>query len=172
VVEQQPAPLTANPAIKIGKRRDHSLVARLGEQTASEWLIARGYRIIDRNWHGGRHSEIDIVAIDADDLLTFVEVKTRRLDPQAYAHLRRKLSPEGIPDDLEARTQAFETLNWKKRRKVIKAALSYIARNKIADPSCQLDAIVITFRNVSHNGQCSRLEDVSVFHIPRAFSDL
>ena len=36
-----------------------------------------GYRIVDRNFHGGRFSELDIVARDRDGYLCFVEVKYR-----------------------------------------------------------------------------------------------
>ncbi|MCO5177138.1 MAG: YraN family protein [Thermomicrobiales bacterium] len=46
-----------------------------GEAFAAEWLAERGYRILNRNvrYRGG---EIDIIAIDGDELV-FVEVKLR-----------------------------------------------------------------------------------------------
>ena len=50
----------------------------------SRILEANGYRIVDRNWrppagleHEQIRGEIDIVAIDPDDELVFIEVKTR-----------------------------------------------------------------------------------------------
>lgn len=49
-----------------------------GEEKAVQFLIASGYRILERNFHK-RYGEIDIVALK-DDTLIFVEVKTRYSD--------------------------------------------------------------------------------------------
>ncbi len=49
--------------------------ARLGEEIAAEYLIKKGYKIIDRNFRKG-YGEIDIIAVK-DDVLVFIEVKTR-----------------------------------------------------------------------------------------------
>ena len=54
----------------------HNELGALGEQIAVDYLIERGYQIIERNWSTG-HKEIDIVAKD-DDTIVIVEVKTRR----------------------------------------------------------------------------------------------
>lgn len=54
----------------------HNELGALGEQIAVDYLIKRGYQIIERNWSNG-HKEIDIVAKD-DDTIVIVEVKTRR----------------------------------------------------------------------------------------------
>lgn len=50
------------------------------EAQACRYLEEHGYRIVDRNFHGGRFSELDIVARDRDDYLCFVEVKYRHDD--------------------------------------------------------------------------------------------
>lgn len=52
---------------------------QLGEQAVIEYLLKKGYTIVDHNYHakcGGRE-EIDIIACDGD-VLAFVEVKTRK----------------------------------------------------------------------------------------------
>lgn len=51
-------------------------LGRLGEELAARALVARGYRIRERNWRCPA-GELDIVAGDGD-VLAFVEVKTRR----------------------------------------------------------------------------------------------
>ena len=51
-------------------------LGKLGEDLAANYLIDKGYRILERNWHSG-HKEIDIIAMD-DDMLVIVEVKTRK----------------------------------------------------------------------------------------------
>jgi len=50
-------------------------LGRRGEQLAVDHLEAVGYRILDRNWRCPA-GEIDVVALDGDDLVV-VEVKTR-----------------------------------------------------------------------------------------------
>ena len=42
-----------------------------------EFLRARGYLVVDRNWRSGHH-ELDIVATTPDGSYHFVEVKTRK----------------------------------------------------------------------------------------------
>jgi len=58
---------------------NHIETGRLGEAAALEHLERKGWRIAERNWHCGR-GELDIIAWASDDLLVFVEVKTRSGD--------------------------------------------------------------------------------------------
>ena len=53
-------------------------LGKLGEDLAAEYLIKKGYQILERNWRSG-HKEIDIIA-QKDDILVIVEVKTRTSD--------------------------------------------------------------------------------------------
>lgn len=48
-----------------------------GEELAQEYLIKKGYKIIETNKHFSRFCEIDIIALDKD-CLVFCEVKTRK----------------------------------------------------------------------------------------------
>ncbi len=47
-----------------------------GESAAAEFLEQKGWRIAARNWRMGRW-EIDIIAWTKEEILVFVEVKTR-----------------------------------------------------------------------------------------------
>ena len=47
-----------------------------GEDLAVNYLINKGYQILERNWRSG-HKEIDIIALDGNTLVA-VEVKTRQ----------------------------------------------------------------------------------------------
>lgn len=77
---------------------DARSLGAFGEQVAAEWLESRGCGILDRNWRT-RYGELDIVALDPQGVIVFVEVKTRRSTrhglPQEsvttakQAHLRR-----------------------------------------------------------------------------------
>ena len=72
-------------------------LGRYGEDRAAEWLTARGYRVLERNWRCAR-GEIDVVAWHGRTLV-FVEVKTRAgtstghpleaITPAKAARLRR-----------------------------------------------------------------------------------
>lgn len=55
---------------------EHNQTGTWGERTAAEYLERKGFRIIWRDWRDG-HRDIDLIAIDADNLV-FIEVKTRR----------------------------------------------------------------------------------------------
>jgi putative endonuclease len=54
---------------------EHLRTGADGETLACQWLEAKGFRILHRNWRHG-HDEIDIVARDGR-FLVVVEVKTR-----------------------------------------------------------------------------------------------
>lgn len=46
-----------------------------GEEKAVQYLVQNGFKIITRNFRK-RNFEIDVVALDKDDILRFIEVKT------------------------------------------------------------------------------------------------
>lgn len=48
---------------------------KMGEQWACQWMVLKGYKILDRNWKSGVH-EIDMVCTDGKRLI-FVEVRSR-----------------------------------------------------------------------------------------------
>ena len=48
---------------------------RVGEDIATAFLEREGFQIIERNWYY-RHKEVDIIAIDGDELV-IIEVKSR-----------------------------------------------------------------------------------------------
>ena len=54
----------------------HNELGKWGEQVAERHLLEKDYRIVQCNWRYG-HRDIDIIAAK-DDMLVFVEVKTRR----------------------------------------------------------------------------------------------
>ncbi len=47
------------------------------EQRAADYLINNGYQILDRNFRSHK-GEIDLIALDPNRCLVFVEVKYRR----------------------------------------------------------------------------------------------
>ena len=90
----------------------------LAEGKAAEYLIARGYKVLDRRW-ACPLGELDIVAFDAGTLV-FVEVRAR------------SSSLYGSP---------AETVTKAKQKKVIKAALTYIKAKALKPESLRFDVI-------------------------------
>ena len=58
-------------------------IGDFGEEITSKYLEKNGYRILGRNY-SKPFGEIDIIAIKGD-MISFVEVKTRKSDDFAYA---------------------------------------------------------------------------------------
>jgi len=56
--------------------RPQDELGKIGEQLAEEYLLARGYDILFKNWRHS-HFELDLVAVK-EEMLHFIEVKTRR----------------------------------------------------------------------------------------------
>jgi len=53
----------------------HNDTGKAGEKAAAQFLVQKGYEILDENWVF-RKSEVDIVALQSNTII-FIEVKTR-----------------------------------------------------------------------------------------------
>lgn len=101
--------------------QDNRSIGRYGEQIAAEYLAEQGYSILERNFCS-RVGEVDIIARDRQGTVVFVEVKTRR--SLSY----------GVPQ---------LAVTGQKQHQIIKAALSWLSRNKLHDSSARFDVIAI-----------------------------
>jgi putative endonuclease len=111
----------------------------LGEGFASEYLLQKDYRILDRNWRC-RTGEIDLIALD-NDLLVFVEVRTRS-GSRSF----------GTPQ---------ESVNAKKQQQVSETAQFYMLRHHMLNRQVRFDVISIL---TAKHGELITLE-----HLPNAF---
>ncbi|MBS1635009.1 MAG: YraN family protein [Bacteroidetes bacterium] len=102
-----------------------------GEALAVEFLLGRGFRILETNWKY-KHLEIDIIAMDRNQLV-IVEVKTR-LNSQF-----------GAPE---------EFVDLKKQKFLIKAANHYIEQHNV-DAETRFDII-----SVIHSGQQPQISHI------------
>ena len=93
----------------------------VAEQRAAEYLQRQGYRVVDRNWTC-RGGEIDLVCLDGDGTLVFVEVRAR-------ADARH-----GTP---------LETVVDRKRQRLIRAAAIYVHIKQQSERACRFDVIAI-----------------------------
>ena len=90
---------------------DKQVIGKMGEDAAAAFLEKNGFTVIGRNIRIS-HKEIDLIA-ENDTHLVFVEVKTRRQDPNVR-------SPFGRPAD---------AVDFQKRKNVAKGAQLYLYQN-------------------------------------------
>jgi len=95
-------------------------IGNQGESIAQDYLIQKGYLIVDTNW-STRFGELDIIA-QKSELYIFIEVKTR--------HSKNTES-------------AFASITPAKREKMIKAVYQYIHDKNLDDIIWRIDAIGI-----------------------------
>jgi len=96
-------------------------IGKYGEEIAKNFLIKRGFKILEMNWHYSRMSEIDIIA-SKNNIIHFVEVKTRSNDKF------------GMP---------LEAVNKRKLNYVFQGALGYASKLNKRYKRIQIDAIGI-----------------------------
>ena len=97
---------------------------KYGEDLAVDFLIHKGYRILDRNWRGVKGfkcPEIDIIAEKHNEII-FIEVKTS------------STSKFGPPE---------HWITLKKRQRLAKGAEAYLSQNQCQNSGCRFDVIAI-----------------------------
>ena len=92
------------------------------EQVATEFLLGKGYRIVERNFRC-KIGELDVVARDAAGTLCFIEVRSRKNFDYG---------------------NAAETVNATKRRKVTRAAKAYLFFRRPEFDTARFDVVAIT----------------------------
>jgi putative endonuclease len=98
----------------------NQMLGRWGEEAAARFLQANGYNILARNYRTP-HGEIDLLA-SKDDMLVFVEVKTRSSHAFAY------------PED---------SVTLRKQAHMLAAAGYYLKQHPECSDTWQFDVIAI-----------------------------
>lgn len=91
-----------------------------GEEQAARHLQERGWRVVARNWRC-RAGEVDIVALDPDEVVVLVEVKTR--SGQGY----------GTP---------LESITWAKAERLGRLLVHYRREHDVRGPM-RVDAVAV-----------------------------
>ena len=97
----------------------HNKLGKRGEQLAVDYLLTKGYEIVERNFRFD-NAEVDIIA-KKDDILAIVEVKTR------------STNDFGNPQDF---------VKPKQIKNIVKAVDEYVTDNNL-DIEVRLDIIAI-----------------------------
>ena len=123
------------------KRFLHKLLGDRGERRAVRYLRKQGYRILARQY-ADRYGEIDIIALDGDQIV-FVEVKTRRTADAG---------------------QPFEAVDDRKQQKIARCALAWLRQQRRLEQSCRFDVISLLWKG--DNGQPSLQHFQHAFEAP------
>jgi putative endonuclease len=94
-----------------------------GEQVALEFLIGKGYSLVETNWRCP-HGEIDLIA-RRDATLVFVEVRTRWADSTEWA---------------------FESITPAKQKRLSKLAYAYLSAHRLQRIAWRVDLIAVAWR--------------------------
>lgn len=127
------------PEHRRAARRPTRPAGQAGEEIAARFLERHGFRILARNLRS-RLGEIDLIARDGGTLV-FVEVKARR-------------GPGSEPPQV--------AVDARKRLRLARLALHYLARQWLADLACRFDVVAVTLE--PDGDAASRVE-----HFPGAF---
>ena len=122
-------PFLAGERIKVYPK--HLMLGMKGEQIAAEYLRSLGYSIREKNVHMGQ-DELDIIAWDPEDqVLVFVEVKTRS-----------KKTRDGYHPEM--------TANARKRHALKRAARRWVANHNF-DGGYRIDLLCVEEGYVAHH---------------------
>ncbi len=99
------------------------LLGDRGEAAAARFLRRRGYKIVARNKHL-RPGQLDLVVVDRDRTIVFVEVKTRQ--SQDWGH-------------------PSEAVDLNKQRRLTRLAVTYLKRHGLLEYAARFDVIAITW---------------------------
>ena len=117
-------------------------VGRGGEEIACQFLLRKGYKIIDRNYRR-KWGEIDIIA-NKDDCIHFVEVKA--------------VSRESFPDgSREMDYRPEELVHTSKLRKIARTAALYMEERR-DDREFQIDVVGVIMHKASRTAHCRLFE--------------
>lgn len=108
-------------------KNEPSNIGKVGEEIAGNYLIKKGYVILEKNFRYG-HGEIDIIAKDGETLV-FVEVKTK------------KHGDFGDP---------LYWISRKKQLQIGKIARAYLYQKGIDEIDCRFDVITLQWEKGSY----------------------
>lgn len=117
----------------------HNELGAWGEEQATNYLLRKGFSIVERDWKSG-HRDIDIIAT-LDDIVVFVEVKTR--SKQLF----------GEPED---------AVNYMKLRN-LRAAINHYVQYKHLNKVIRFDIISILGSPDNGTQSIKHFEDIPMY---------
>ncbi|NLJ97741.1 MAG: YraN family protein [Tissierellia bacterium] len=100
--------------------KNNIIKGSIGEDRAVEYLVSKGYKILDRNYRT-KLGEIDIIAMTSQ-VLVFIEVKSRTNTNYGYP---------------------YEAVDWRKQDKILKSSFIYMKHKKLKDYQFRYDIVEV-----------------------------
>jgi len=109
-------------------------IGSLGEKIIAQWLINKGYSVIESNWHC-RWGEIDLIVINKTlKEIIFVEVKTRS---------KNNWDNDGI-----------YSIDNKKQKKLTLTANIFLGKNpQFSNWNCRFDIALLNYRKLTDSAK-------------------
>ncbi len=134
----------------MGEKTQKQKVGGFGEDEAVQYLIKKGYKIVERN-HRQKWGEIDIITISPDKILVFVEVKAIIASQKSGIHpVRGPLGHSGHAAVASERLtsngiQPEDNLTWAKLKKLQRTCQLYANshENLVNERGWQIDLVAI-----------------------------
>ena len=104
---------------------DRQKLGNWGEKKAEKFLKKKGLKLLARNF-SYKTGEIDLIMVDSDRSIVFVEVRTRAKEDFVNTE---------------------ETVNFTKRKKIKKTARIFLAENQIEDRPFRFDVVTVIANN-------------------------
>ena len=113
-------------------------IGNLGEQISLNFLLNKGFKLIERNWEKHKIGEIDII-VKKDGILYFVEVKTTAISNPNYSPL--------------------EHLDDRKLKKFQRIVNHYLIDKNLIDSEYKISAILCYLNNETKKARINFIED-------------
>jgi putative endonuclease len=107
---------------------NRKLLGQWGENRCEKFLNRKGLKKLSRNF-SCKTGEIDLIMLDKDGTIVFVEVKTRTGEDFAPAEA---------------------VITYGKKNRLFKTARYFLSINKIENRPCRFDTVVIILDNAGH----------------------
>ena len=132
------------------KETEKQKIGRIGEETASRFLVERGFSILGRNYRK-KWGEIDIIA-KKDGIIRFVEVKT----------VSRENLKESSRDTLGSSYTPEENVHPWKLERLNRAIQTYLIDRKLEDEEWQLDVTTVFLDLKRKEARVELIENISM----------
>ena len=118
-----------NRKSKIVNRKSTELLGRWGEKRCEKFLKRKGLKTLTRNFYC-KTGEIDLIMVDSDGTLVFVEVKTRA-------------SEDFSPSSRVGHLPAESAVTSAKKTRMLRTARYFLATNNIENRPLRFDVVTI-----------------------------
>ena len=118
----------------------------IAESIAKEFLIKKNYTFLGQNYYS-RYGEIDLIFLDTNDTICFIEVKFSKL---------KHINP-------------LQKINSKKINKLFLTAITFLKKNNLEEKNIKFDIIVIISNDIKYYQNVILINENNLLEVNRCF---